>query len=137
YNFTELEDRSIEVQQALLALGLEDFAIAVDVAGAGRIPVRVRLTATTPSEAAIREAVPTHLRADVVITMDADGDSEPDPGNALPSPMTSADPGATSPPSHAVAPTVAWGPRAMVQDPVRDSLDQGFGPGQLTVGEAC
>lgn len=137
YNFTELEDRSIRVQQALLALGLEDFSIAVDIAGAGRIPVRVRLTATTPSEEAIRGAVPADLRPDLVITFDTDGDWEPDPGEASPSPMASPNPGASPSPALAVAPTLAWGPMAMVQDPLRDSLDMGFGPGTLNVGEAC
>lgn len=136
YNFTELEDRSIEVQQVLLALGLEDFAIAVDVAGAGRIPVRVRLTATTPSEAAIREAVPAYLRADVVVTMDQDGNWEPDTDAGSPPLPTSGAPGA-SPAAGPVAPTEAWGPMAMVRDSLRDTLDQGFGPGTLAIGPTC
>ena len=40
YSFLELEDRAIQVQQALLKLGLEDTSVAADIAGAGRIPVQ-------------------------------------------------------------------------------------------------
>lgn len=137
YSFTELEDRTIEVQQALLKLGLEDFSVAVDVAGAGRIPVRVRLTASTPSEAAIRGAVPADLRADVVVIMDEDGDWEPDGAAASPSPLASVVPSTTPSAGTSMAPTDAWGPMAMVRDPLRDTLDQGFGPGSLTIGPSC
>ena len=171
YSFTELEDRAIQVQQALLKLGLEDSSVATDITGAGRIPVRIRLTATTPSEAVIRRAIPADLREDVVISLDADGDWDPDLAGSSPSPLASADPcpspeisgPSTSPgvsmpsglpsgalpsgavpssdpcasPGIAVAPTAAWGPMAVVRDTLHDSLDQGFGPGVLTIGEAC
>ena len=89
--FTELEDRAIQVQQALLKLGLEDSSVATDITGAGRIPVHVRLTAGTPSEAVILRAIPADLRDDVVITLDADGDWDPDTAAASP-PLASADP---------------------------------------------
>jgi hypothetical protein len=166
YSFTELEDRPMQVQQALLKLGLTDFSVATDITGAGRIPVRIRLTAATPSDAAILLAVPADLRDDVVITLDSKGDWDPDQAGASPSPLASADPcpspeipgPSTSPgvsmpsalpsgavpssdpcasPGVAVAPTAAWGPMAVVQDTLHDSLDQGFGPGVLSIGEAC
>lgn len=137
YSFIELEDRVIQVQRALLRLGIEDFSVAVDVAGAGRIPVRVRLTATTPPEKDLLRAVPADLRPYVVITLDQDGDWEPDANSASPSTTMSPDPSASPAAGADIAPTAAWGPMAMVLDPLRDSLDQGFGPGTLTVGDAC
>ncbi len=137
YSFTELEDRAIQVQEALLTLGLEDSSVATDITGAGRIPVHVRLTAATPSEAVILRAIPTDLRDDVVITTDAGGDWDPDTTAASPLPLASTDPSASPAAGTSVAPTTAWGPMAMVRDPLRDSLDVGFGPGELSIGEAC
>lgn len=78
YSFAELEGRVVEVQQALLENGIADAAIAVDVTGAGRIPVRIRKTANTPSKAEIRSMVPGHLRDDLDITLDTEGSWEPD-----------------------------------------------------------
>ncbi len=78
YSFGELEARAIRVQEALLADGLVDVAVAVDITGAGRIPVRVRQTDETPSKATVRSMAPADLRDDVVIVIDDHGSWEPD-----------------------------------------------------------
>lgn len=78
YSFGELEARVTRVQEAMLAGGLSDVAVALDVTGAGRIPVRVRQTSETPSKATVRAIVPDALRDDVVITIDDEGSWEPD-----------------------------------------------------------
>lgn len=137
YSFTELGDRNILVQQALLQLGLEDFSIAVDIAGAGRIPVHVRKLSSTPSRRAILRSIPADLRADVVLTIDTKGTWDLDVGTETADASASPTPSPSSAAGPVVAPTDAWGPMAMVQDPLRDSLDQGFGPGQLIIGDAC
>lgn len=36
-----------------------------------------------------------------------------------------------------VAPTAEWGPMAVVHDTVHEGADAGFGPGTLSIGDAC
>lgn len=36
-----------------------------------------------------------------------------------------------------LAPTVAWGPLAMVRDPLRDQLDAGMEPGTIRINPSC
>ena len=78
YSFDELEVRVLRVQQALLKSDLADASVAVDIAGAGQIPVRIRQAETARSEASISSFIPADLRDDVVITMDTKGSWEPD-----------------------------------------------------------
>jgi hypothetical protein len=158
YSFTELEDRAIRVQEALRQIGFEDVSTAVDVTGGGRIPVTVRGGPATPSEATLLDAIPADLRDDVVLTITLDGEwtsdqplAAPDPsaspGVAAPSldPCATPAPGASPSPAGSVepsqappfAPTVEWGPMAVVHDPGREALDAGLGPGRLVFGEQC
>lgn len=78
YSFYELGERVTRVQEALLEHGVQDASIAVDVMGAGRIPVRIRATDASPSKAEIRAMIPADLRDDADITMDTEGSWEPD-----------------------------------------------------------
>jgi hypothetical protein len=56
---------------------------------------------------------------------------------ASPSPIASAAPSAGPTVVTETAPTVAWGPLAMVRDPLRDQLDAGMEPGILRINPSC
>ena len=70
YSFDELEERSIRVHQALLALGFRSVATGTDITG-GTIPVSLaRVSGITAAEAAaIVASLPEDLRASVVLTV--------------------------------------------------------------------
>lgn len=56
---------------------------------------------------------------------------------ASPSPMASPVPSAGPVVATETAPTVAWGPLAMVRDPLRDQLDSGMEPGAIRISPFC